>query len=96
MEQRLLKLKNILNIGAIVHELEDITHLILIPHGDLHRFPLHALFDPPLHEERIHNNGYYPEGQSLESNFTITYLPSVQLGLSLQSEPLWHHNQALP
>ena len=95
MEQRLFKLKNILNIGAIVHELEDITHLILIPHSDLHRFPLHALFHPPLHEERIHNHGYYSKGQSVESNFTITYLPSVQLGLSLQSEPLWHHNQAL-
>jgi CHAT domain-containing protein len=37
--------------------------LILVPHRDLHRFPLHALFS---------------------EKFEITYLPSLQMGLSLQ------------
>ncbi|WP_143288267.1 CHAT domain-containing protein, partial [Calothrix rhizosoleniae] len=41
---------------------EEIQNLILVPHRDLHRFPLHALFP---------------------DNFTITYLPSAQIGLSL-------------
>jgi tetratricopeptide (TPR) repeat protein len=39
-------LKEILNIEKIEQHLDDINHLVLIPHRDLHRFPLHALFDP--------------------------------------------------
>ena len=38
-------LKEILNIDAIEQHLDGINHLILVPHRDLHRFPLHALFD---------------------------------------------------
>ena len=38
-------LKDILNVEAIEDHLDDINHLILIPHQDLHRFPLHALFN---------------------------------------------------
>jgi CHAT domain-containing protein len=44
MEQRLEKLRNILNISAIEQELKGIKQLILIPHRDLHRFPIHTLF----------------------------------------------------
>ncbi|GAB1539643.1 hypothetical protein NUACC21_23100 [Scytonema sp. NUACC21] len=79
MEKRLLKLKSILNISAIVNELEDITHLILIPHRDLYRFPLHALF-------KLSSLG---DSQQTRSDFQFTYLPSVQIGLSLKSQPLW-------
>jgi len=75
MEQRLLHLKNLLNISTIEHELEGINQLILIPHRDLHRFPLHALF-----------NIYSQEEESpINANYTITYLPSAQIGLSLNS-----------
>lgn len=79
MDQRLLNLKSILNISTIINELEDITHLILIPHRDLHRFPLHALFNfsSPGDEELCQPH-----------SFTFTYLPSAQIGLSLESEPL--------
>ncbi len=66
MKQRLENLKNILNIPAIEQELKDIIQLILIPHRDLHRFPIHALF----------TNNF---------DFTITYLPSAQIGINLQS-----------
>ncbi len=38
-------LKDILNVDAIEDYLDDINHLILIPHQNLHRFPLHALFN---------------------------------------------------
>ncbi|MBD2336932.1 tetratricopeptide repeat protein [Calothrix sp. FACHB-156] len=38
------KLGKILDINAIVSQILDITQLILIPHRDLHRFPLQALF----------------------------------------------------
>jgi hypothetical protein len=41
----------------------NIQKLILIPHRDLHRFPLHALFP---------------------DNFTITYLPCAQIGITLR------------
>lgn len=44
MIEALEKLKEILNIPAIESELSGITQLILIPHRDFHRFPLHTLF----------------------------------------------------
>ena len=65
MEQRLAKLRRILSISTIEQELQGISNLILIPHRDLHRFPLHGLFS---------------------SNFAISYLPSVQIGLNLQQQ----------
>ncbi len=56
------RLGKILDIPAILPHLNNISQLILIPHRDLHRFPLHALFP---------------------DTFTITYLPSAQLGIAL-------------
>ncbi len=56
-------LREILNIEAIAQHLDGINHLILIPHRDLHRFPLHALFS---------------------DRFTVSYLPSLQVGLNLK------------
>jgi tetratricopeptide (TPR) repeat protein/CHAT domain-containing protein len=79
LPEMLRQLGNILDINAIVSALNltpqppslrgkgeqdlgerSIQNLILIPHRDLHRFPLHALFP---------------------DDFTITYLPSAQIGL---------------
>lgn len=77
MTEKLLQLQKILQISTITQELEDITQLILIPHRDLHRLPLHTLF-----------NISSPSPEKLPSNFTITYLPSVQKGLSVQTESL--------
>ena len=76
MNERLNQLKNILKIPAIEQELKRITQLILIPHRDLHRFPLHALFS-----EKI--------------AFTITYLPSAQIGINLQERQLNPTNHLL-
>ncbi|NES24536.1 MAG: CHAT domain-containing protein, partial [Symploca sp. SIO3E6] len=47
MEGNLAELRTILNIDAIAQYLENhqIEHLILIPHRDLHRLPLHYFFD---------------------------------------------------
>jgi CHAT domain-containing protein len=55
--------EEILNIAAIEDTLIDIKNLILIPHQELHRFPLHALFS---------------------DQFTISYLPSAQIGIHLK------------
>ncbi|MEI2579368.1 CHAT domain-containing protein [Scytonema sp. PRP1] len=46
LPQMLKQLSDILNISAILTEInnEFIQNLILLPHRDLHRFPLHALF----------------------------------------------------
>jgi CHAT domain-containing protein/Flp pilus assembly protein TadD len=65
LPQMLKQLGDILNISAILSKInnDSIQNLILLPHRDLHRFPLHALF---------------PE------HFTTTYLPSAQVGISLQ------------
>ena len=78
MEAKLLQLKNILQISTITQELEDITQLVLIPHRDLHRLPLHTLFNlaSPFQKEPAHN-------------FTISYLPSVQKGLYVKAESMW-------
>jgi tetratricopeptide (TPR) repeat protein len=73
----LVQLKNILNISALVQELEEITQLILIPHQQLHRLPLHALFYLACEEE---------SPNSSSPNFTITYLPTAQIGISLKSK----------
>ncbi|QYX32547.1 CHAT domain-containing protein [Sphaerospermopsis torques-reginae] len=72
MEGRLLNLRNILNIPTILQEIEGITHLILIPHRDLHKLPLHALFAV----------------EQPDANYTINYLPSVQIGLELNTDGL--------
>ncbi len=64
MKNMLKRLEKILDVATIETALNDITHLVLIPHRDLHRFPLHTLF---------------------EQRFTTTYLPSAQIGLTLQS-----------
>ncbi|NEP11137.1 MAG: CHAT domain-containing protein, partial [Symploca sp. SIO2C1] len=73
----LKRLAKILDIPAIVNILQTspicIQNLILIPHRDLHRFPLHALFNRD-------ENG---------QNFTISYLPSAQFSLkpTVDEEP---------
>ena len=45
ISDRLENSKDILGISDIEKELEDIKELILIPHQDLHRFPLHFIFN---------------------------------------------------
>jgi len=47
ISSQLDRLKNILNIPELERQLHEkqIKNLILIPHRDLHRFPLHALFE---------------------------------------------------
>ncbi|AUS99700.1 hypothetical protein CLI64_04455 [Nostoc sp. CENA543] len=77
MEARLQQLKDILEINTIIQELEDIQQLILVPHRDLQRLPLHVLF-------QIDEAGEY----SPELNLGITYLPSIQTGLSLRNANL--------
>ncbi|TBR61750.1 hypothetical protein B4U84_13550, partial [Westiellopsis prolifica IICB1] len=68
LPELLAQLNDILNIPAILAAIPNsqIQNLILIPHLDLHRFPLHSLFP---------------------NHFTITYLPSVQIGRNLQRQP---------
>ena len=44
MPSKFAQLNAILKIDDIEKQLEGITDLILIPHRDLHRFPIHALF----------------------------------------------------
>ncbi len=84
MEQKLLQLKDILNIATIEQELEGITKLVLIPHRELHRVPLHTLF-------QLSSNSY--EELPDKSNFTLTYLPSVQVALTLKTEPKWQKQE---
>ncbi|MCT7992716.1 CHAT domain-containing protein [Laspinema olomoucense] len=70
LPQQLYCLAKILQISAILEELEGCQgyhRLILIPHKDLHRLPLHALF---------FNSDGFPQ------SCAITYLPSAAFGLS--------------
>ncbi len=78
LPQQLDCLAEILQISAILEELEGCQgyhRLILIPHKDLHRLPLHALF--------FKSEGF-PE------SCTITYLPSAAFGLSRLDANLSH------
>ncbi|MEB3831869.1 CHAT domain-containing protein, partial [Phormidium sp. CCY1219] len=71
LPQQLDRLGEILQIEAILAELEDCQgcdRLLLFPHKDLHRFPLHALF---LNCDR------FPR------TCAIAYLPSAAFGLGL-------------
>jgi CHAT domain-containing protein/Flp pilus assembly protein TadD len=72
MSQRLNQLAKILNIEGILQHLKQVNQLILIPHRDLHLLPLDALFNLPTIEG---------EAQKVRENFTITYLPSIKVGL---------------
>jgi CHAT domain-containing protein len=58
------ELADILQINEINRH-NGIHHLILIPHRDLHRLPLHIYWQ----------------------QLTTTYLPSIQIGLNLQTKP---------
>jgi tetratricopeptide (TPR) repeat protein/CHAT domain-containing protein len=70
LPERLAQLHQILEIDEICQLLPtNLTKLILIPHGDLHRFPIHTFFL---------NNAALPNLQG------CTYLPSIQIGLNLQ------------
>ncbi|QLE55188.1 tetratricopeptide repeat protein [Nostoc sp. TCL26-01] len=88
MESQLLHLKNILEIETIQQELEGITQLILVPHRDLFRLPLHVLWQ---------NSAFAPASTpNIETNFHITYLPSIQVGLSTRNVDSWQlANQTL-
>ncbi|MBD2435252.1 tetratricopeptide repeat protein [Nostoc sp. FACHB-110] len=79
MLQRLLNLQQILEISTITQELEGITNLILVPHRDLHRLPLHLLFNLSDFETEI---------TIPATKFTTTYLPSILTGLTLQFESI--------
>jgi CHAT domain-containing protein len=70
LPQQLDCLAEILQISAILEKLnhcQDYHRLILIPHKDLHRLPLHALF---------FNSDGFPQ------SCAITYLPSAAFGLT--------------
>ncbi|MDZ8066384.1 MAG: tetratricopeptide repeat protein [Nostoc sp. DedQUE08] len=87
MEEKLLQLYEILNISTIAQELEGITQLVLIPHRDLYRLPIHTLF---------HLSSPSPEElPNVESNFSVTYLPSAQIGLSIRTEDIWQWQNKL-
>ncbi len=62
MPKKLERLKEILDIPAILAELSGISELILIPHRELHPLPLESLFP---------------------DSFTLTRLPSAQMGITL-------------
>jgi tetratricopeptide (TPR) repeat protein len=69
LPQLLEQLSEIINISHITETIQNsnsqIQNLVLIPHRDLHRLPLHGLFP---------------------DKFTINYLPSAQIGLTLNSQ----------
>ncbi len=78
LPELLEQLSEILNISYITETIQNsnsqIQNLILIPHRDLHRFPLHGLFP---------------------DNFTINYLPSAQIGLTINSQSQNSHQNII-
>jgi tetratricopeptide (TPR) repeat protein len=77
LHQSLKNLKNLLSIPEIETKLAQfpqINRLILIPHRDLHLFPLDSLFT---------------------NQYTISYLPSIQVGINLLAHPTNPENRLL-
>ena len=75
--QSLKTLKNLLSIPEIETKLAQfpqINRLILIPHRDLHLFPLDSLFT---------------------NQYTVSYLPSIQVGINLLAHPTNPENRLL-
>ncbi|MCC3502407.1 MAG: CHAT domain-containing protein [Microcoleus sp. PH2017_19_SFW_U_A] len=84
MASKFSRLNAILKIDAIEQQLEGITELILIPHRDLHRFPIHALFS------RDFVVSYLPSaavGISLQHRFTPPN-PPLSKGGAKENTPI--------
>jgi tetratricopeptide (TPR) repeat protein len=82
---KLLELQKILNISTIIQELEGIETIILIPHRDLYKLPLHSLFN-------LSSTSVYSENTV---DYNITYLPSIAIGMSSESHSFtngYQHN----
>ncbi|NJL69154.1 MAG: CHAT domain-containing protein [Microcoleus sp. SM1_3_4] len=81
MFDRFERLKEILQVGAIEEKLagDGITNLILIPHRDLHRFPIHVLFSG---EFAISYLPSFRVGINLKQRFTP---PSINSILSIEN-----------
>ncbi|MFM7363141.1 MAG: tetratricopeptide repeat protein [Cuspidothrix sp.] len=71
---KLLPLQEILNISTIIQELEGVDTIILIPHRELYKLPLHSLF----------NLSFSSVNSADMVNYNIIYLPSVSLGIDAQ------------
>ncbi|MEA5562223.1 tetratricopeptide repeat protein [Planktothrix agardhii] len=80
MIPNLRALKEILRIDEIIEKLDNINHVILVPHRDLHYLPLESLFFL---------------GDSATPPFSLTRLPSLKIGQNLQSTPRIPANQTL-
>jgi tetratricopeptide (TPR) repeat protein len=74
-------LREILQIEAINHHLADINNLILIPHRDLHRLPLHSLWPE-------HSTSYLPSIQT-GLNLLAKGAPVVTSSLLLIESPTY-------
>ena len=88
---KLLQLQDILNISTIIQELEGVETIILIPHRDLYKLPLHSLF----------NLSFATVASAKVANYNINYLPTVAMGISLQHQSFsnghqHHSNQDYP
>ncbi|MDB9497067.1 tetratricopeptide repeat protein [Spirulina major CS-329] len=76
---RLAELGEILQLAQVWERLpEDLTHLIIVPHQELHLVPLHLAINHPQFDHLA---------------YVVTYLPSVQMGLTLLQH---QHDHPLP
>jgi tetratricopeptide (TPR) repeat protein len=80
---KLLQLQNILSIPTIIQELEGVETIILIPHRDLYKLPLHSLF----------NLSFTPVSSLQIADYNISYLPSIAVGIYLQSQSFSNGHQ---
>jgi CHAT domain-containing protein/Flp pilus assembly protein TadD len=93
LQASLHDLKRILQISKLETALQNISQLLLIPHRDLHRLPLHALFhlDPP-RGLSVAEAQTTPEPLTRRLSVVVreasalaeAYLPSLQIGLNLK------------
>lgn len=88
IDECLKSLSRILDIDLIQNELSNhnelldnikINKIILMPHRDLHKIPLHLFF-----------YGFYTDKKEKNFQYNLSYLPSIEIGLNLnlRKEPI--------
>ncbi len=84
MPRRLAELCTILNVPAILQTVRatmpSLRHLLLVPHRDLHRFPLHVLFGNDYTIRYLHTLHPQPHSPGLGSLLSVEHPDSTTEG----------------
>ncbi|BDA76370.1 hypothetical protein CAL7716_105360 (plasmid) [Calothrix sp. PCC 7716] len=79
----LYKVLHMDSILKIIEKNELIKNIILIPHRDLHKIPLHIFFCESYNPRNLSLNKNHKKKVFQSSKYDLSYLPSIEFGLQL-------------